>query len=258
MDLIPVQGLQLWLRTLAASSSQVSSREQHSNITPVYRQPRGFDSTSPVCFLTCVACRHFLAERRPAPGQHPIRLWLPLIFFFFFSCLFKHLCWNEDTDRQISFSVMVCCSSTNLPLPIITIRTLFLLSSISCVVSQIGFWSTLKQVQGLPSPVSFTKPHYILPWKWSRRISFRPPSSAHWRLDTSVHPSWTTAMTTITSWSRFWSSVSQILLDLKKKKVKLLLNKQKTLQTSVKGRHVIEGWNNKSVFTFSTFKTLIV
>ena len=46
-----MQGLQVWLGTVVASSTQVSSRGQHVNIPPVYRELCGFDS----CFISHTA-----------------------------------------------------------------------------------------------------------------------------------------------------------------------------------------------------------
>lgn len=57
--MLPVQGLQLWLWTLVASSPQVRNRARHTNMTAVYRPQRGFDSLSVLCFLTLAAGCHF-------------------------------------------------------------------------------------------------------------------------------------------------------------------------------------------------------
>ncbi|KAI3356053.1 hypothetical protein L3Q82_017167 [Scortum barcoo] len=62
-----IEGLQLWLWT-PASSIQVSSSERHANITPAYRRPRGFDSTSPACVLTHDAHCHFLKDKLHQDG----------------------------------------------------------------------------------------------------------------------------------------------------------------------------------------------
>lgn len=85
--LVPVQGLQLWLWTPAASSTQVSSTQvssgaRHTSITPACRQRCVTESTSLSCSVTGFAQRHSPAERRTAPGQDKNTMFLKTFLFF--------------------------------------------------------------------------------------------------------------------------------------------------------------------------------